>query len=793
HPSEYHKFALVLAFAVDEVNRNTDFLPNKSLVLDFQLYDFLTESYMSNLFEYIDENDENLIPNYVCVERNICDVMLTGPSWKVSSLYAKFLDVYYHKQIIHITFGPSHPILNDREQFPNLYQISSNDISLVPAMVSLILHFSWNWIGLAISDNDQGTQFHAYLRREMEKNTICFAFVIIIPEKMQLFMSRSEMYYNQIMTSSTNVVILYGDTDNTLLVSIKMWESLGIHKIWITTSKLDVTTSEKDFTLNNAHGILSFAHHHAEIYGFKKFVQTLNPFQYSEDVLARLEWMNINCEVSASKCKTLKNCSSSASLEWLMVETVDMAFSDSIYDVIDAVYTVARAFHEMILQTMDNGKGPRSNSLRYIHCTMLTIIEMNLFLSETHLNDHIRKRVTMNQKEKLHQECDIFQIWNFPNGLGFKVKIGKFCPYFPRGQQLYLYEDLIEWATGRRQMLLSVCSADCGPGFRKVQQEGMATCCFDCSQCPENEVSNETNVYQCVMCPEDMYANADHSQCFHKVVVFLNYEEPLGMTLALMALCFSTFTSVVLGVFVKHRDTPIVKANNRNLSYTLLISLIFCFLCPMLFIGHPNVATCILQQITFGLVFTVAVSTVLAKTVTVLMAFKVTAPGKRMRYFLISGAANYIIVICTLFQIFLCLIWLGFSPPSIDTDAHTEHGQIIIVCDKGSVTAFYCVLGYHGILAFGTFILAFLARNLPDTFNEAKFLTFSMLLFCSVWITFLPVYHSTKGKVMVAVEVLSILASSAGLLGCIFVPKCYIILLRPERNSLQKLKEKTSL
>lgn len=200
----------------------------------------------------------------------------------------------------------------------------------------------------------------------MEKNTICFAFVIIIPEKMQLFMSRSEMYYNQIMTSSTNVVILYGDTDNTLLVSIKMWESLGIHKIWITTSKLDVTTSEKDFTLNNAHGILSFAHHHAEIYGFKKFVQTLNPFQYSEDVLARLEWMNINCEVSASKCKTLKNCSSSASLEWLMVETVDMAFSDSIYDVIDAVYTVARAFHEMILQTMDNGKGPRSNSLRFV-------------------------------------------------------------------------------------------------------------------------------------------------------------------------------------------------------------------------------------------------------------------------------------------------------------------------------------------------------------------------------------------------------------------------------------------
>ncbi|XP_021105773.1 vomeronasal type-2 receptor 116 [Heterocephalus glaber] len=296
---------------------------------------------------------------------------------------------------------------------------------------------------------------------------------------------------------------------------------------------------------------------------------------------------------------------------------------------------------------------------------------------------------------------------------------------------------------------------------------------------------------ECVKCPLHQYANIQQNHCLQKSVTFLAYEDTLGMTLAGTALSFTILTVTVLGLFVKHRDTPVVKANNRALSYILLISLSFCFLCSLLFIGRPNTATCILRQTTFGVVFTVAVSTVLAKTITVVLAFKITLPGRRMRQVLLSGAPNSIIPLCSLIQFTLCGIWMGTNPPFIDTDVHSEHGRIIIVCNKGSLAVFYCVLGYLGSLALASFTVAFMARNLPDTFNEAKFLTFSMVVFCSVWITFLPVYHSTKGKVMVAMEVFCILASSAGLLGCIFAPKCYIILLRPDRNSLHEFRDKT--
>ena len=294
---------------------------------------------------------------------------------------------------------------------------------------------------------------------------------------------------------------------------------------------------------------------------------------------------------------------------------------------------------------------------------------------------------------------------------------------------------------------------------------------------------------QCVRCPDDKYANIEQTHCLQRAVSFLAYEDPLGMALGCMALSFTAITILVLVTFVKYKDTPIVKANNCILSYILLISLVFCFLCSLLFIGHPNQVTCILQQTTFGLFFTVAVSTVLAKTITVVMAFKLTTPGRRMRG-MMTGAPKLVIPICTLIQLVLCGIWLLTSPPFIERDIQSEHGKTVIFCNKGSVLSFHVVLGYLGSLALGSFTVAFLARNLPDRFNEAKFLTFSMLVFCSVWITFLPVYHSTRGKVMVVVEVFSILASSAGLLGCIFVPKCYVILVRPDSNFIQKYKGK---
>eukprot|EP00079_Xenopus_tropicalis_P031091 XP_017944862.1 PREDICTED: vomeronasal type-2 receptor 26-like [Xenopus tropicalis] len=290
------------------------------------------------------------------------------------------------------------------------------------------------------------------------------------------------------------------------------------------------------------------------------------------------------------------------------------------------------------------------------------------------------------------------------------------------------------------------------------------------------------NAVTCVKCPEDQKSNRQKTDCVPKALNYLSYMDTLGASLASTAIILFITTSVVLGIFVKYWETPIVRASNQHLSCLLLISLMLCFLCTLLFIGRPTQICCLLRQVTFGVVFTISVSSVLAKTLTVIIAFNATKPGSKLKKYVGTQLSIILVIVCFLGVTLICIIWMASSPPFPDADTSSETDTIILLCNEGSVTFFFCIIGYIGTLALLSFIAAFLAKDFPDRFNEAKNITFSMLGFCSVWGAFVPAYLSSKGSRMVAVEIFAILSSSAGLLICIFAPKCFIIFLRPELN-----------
>ncbi|KAG9273389.1 extracellular calcium-sensing receptor-like [Astyanax mexicanus] len=766
--------AQTMVFAIEEINNRTDILPDLSL--GYKIYDSCGSVEMAiraSLSLVNGHRESQSCSKPETVQAIIAETSST-PTIAISA-----------------TVGPLHiPVishfatcacLSDKRKHPSFFRTIPSDYYQSRALAKLVRNFGWTWVGALCSDNDYGNNGMNTFISAAKEEGVCVefseAFFRTDPRENIL------RIVNIIKSSSSKVIVAfvsYSDME-VLLREMALQNITGLQWIgsesWI--SDMNIATVEWQHILM---GSMGFAIPKAKIKGLGEFLTRLDPF--SDVELYKELWeMIFECKLAPQENVDMKDiCKGNESLSEVQNQYTDVSELQIANNVFKAVYAVAYALHK-------DFSCSKSDSVAV--CTNTTNArqpwQVLNELKKLHFSTTSNEEVYFDENGDPAARYDLLNWQQGKDGKIVFVKVGFYDASLPAYLQLSFNNISISWANNNPQVPVSVCSVSCPQGTRKAVQKGKPVCCYDCIPCADGEISNMTDSVSCLKCPPELWSNDRKDMCILKLVEFLAFEEIMGIILVLFSLLGVSFTMVIAVIFFAYKDTPIVRANNSELSFLLLFSLTLCFLCSLTFIGRPSEWSCMLRHTAFGITFVLCVSCVLGKTIVVLMAFRATLPGSYVMKWFGPPQQRLSVLGFTLIQVIICILWLTISPPFPYKNMNYYKEKIILECSLGSNVGFWAVLGYIGLLALLCFVLAFLARKLPDNFNEAKFITFSMLIFCAVWITFIPAYVSSPGKFTVAVEIFAILASSFGLLFCIFLPKCYIIILKPEKNTKKQM------
>uniref|UniRef100_A0A3B4YKY8 Extracellular calcium-sensing receptor-like n=1 Tax=Seriola lalandi dorsalis TaxID=1841481 RepID=A0A3B4YKY8_SERLL len=777
------RHALTMAFAVDEINKNSNLLPN--VTLGYSLYDncaSLGIGFRASL-SLASGQEEQFILNEICVGAPPV-LGIVGDVYSTFTIAMSSVTGLYKLPIV--SYFATCSCLSDRQRFPSFFRTIPSDTFQVNSSSKQELEI---YTGLLISDDDYGLHAARSFQTDLgPSGGGCLAYLEVLPWGDNP--AELRRIVDVMKKSTARVVIVFAHESHMidLMEEVVRQNVTGLQwmasEAWTTVAVL-----QTPHLMPYLGGTLSIAIRRGEIPGLREFMLQIRPDLHHNNShgnnMVRFWEFTFQCRFAPPPAGWVEAggalCTGQEDLHKVDSELLNVAEFRPEYNVYKAVYALAYALDNML--RCEPGRGPFSGN-SCAHFQRLEPWQLLHYLQKVNFTTSFGDQVSFDENGNALPIYDVMNWQWLPDGQIKVQSVGEVKKSASKGEELTLDENKIFWNFEAKKPPQSVCSESCPPGTRMARKKGEPECCFDCIPCSEGKISNKTDSMECISCPEDFWSSPQRDHCVPKKTEFLSYHEPLGICLMTTSLLGTFICAVVLGIFTHHRSTPIVRANNSELSFLLLVSLKLCFLCSLLFIGRPRLWTCQLRHAAFGISFVLCVSCILVKTMVVLAVFKASKPGggASLKWF---GAVQQrgTVLVLTCIQAAICTAWLVSASPAPHKNTEYHNDKIIYECVVGSTVGFAVLLGYIGLLAILSFLLAFLARNLPDNFNEAKFITFSMLIFCAVWVAFVPAYINSPGKYADAVEVFAILASSFGLLVALFGPKCYIILLRPERNT----------
>uniref|UniRef100_A0A0A9YU67 Metabotropic glutamate receptor 8 n=1 Tax=Lygus hesperus TaxID=30085 RepID=A0A0A9YU67_LYGHE len=352
---------------------------------------------------------------------------------------------------------------------------------------------------------------------------------------------------------------------------------------------------------------------------------------------------------------------------------------------------------------------------------------------------------------------------------------------------LRLRMDEVQFKLGHKTPPESVCSLDCEIGQAKKYVEG-ESCCWHCFNCTQYQIRNPNDETQCLMCPSGTIPDRLKKECQEIPEAFLKIESAWAISAMAISSLGILVTVFVISVFMRHSETPVVKAAGRELCYVLLTGILLCYLITFALVLRPSNFVCGLQRFGAGFCFTVVYAALLTKTNRISRIFNAgKRTAKRPSFInpksqlLISGALASV-------QVLINIVWMIVSPPKA-IHYYPSREDNLLVCRSYVDASYMIAFGYPILLIVICTVYAILTRNIPEAFNESKHIVFTMYTTCVIWLAFVPLFFVTGNHMPLRITSMSVAISlSASVtIGCLFSPKLYIILIRPERNVRQSM------
>ncbi|XP_063320679.1 glutamate receptor, metabotropic 6a isoform X1 [Pelmatolapia mariae] len=808
-----HRMEAML-YALDQINSDPELLPNITLgarILDTCSRDTYALEQSLTFVQALIQKDTSDIrcsngePPIIRKPERVVGVIGASAS-SVSIMVANILRLF---EIPQVSYASTAPELSDNNRYDYFSRVVPPDSYQAQAMLDIVKALGWNYVSTLASEGNYGESgVDAFMQISREAGTQSFlltcVFFLICPSLGNLFLFMSggvciaqsvkipreptagefDKIIKRLMETSNarGVIIFANEDDIKRVLEAAERANLTGHFLFVGSDSWGAKSSPVTELEDVAEGAVTILPKRASIDGFDQYFMTRSLENNRRNIWFAEFWEDdFRCKLTRPGIKLdpdKKKCTGDERIG-----------RDSLYEqegkvqfVIDAVYAMAHALHNMH-QDLCPGSSGVCNNMDPVEGQVL----LN-YIRTVNFNGSAGTSVLFNENGDAPGRYDIFQ---------FQMTNHSHPGYHVIGQwtnNLRLNLEEMQWSGGDRSIPESICSFPCKPGERKKMVKGVP-CCWHCELCDGYQY--QLDEFNCETCPSDMRPVPNRTACRPTPIIKLEWNSPWALVPASLAMLGILATSAVVITFIRFNETPIVRASGRELSYVLLTGIFLIYLITFLMIAEPGVVVCAFRRLLLGLGMAITYSAMLTKTNRI---YRIFEQGKRSvtpPKFISPTSQLVITFILISVQVLGVFVWFGVVPPHtiIDYDElrppNPDLARGILKCDMSDLSII-CCLSYSIVLMVTCTVYAVKSRGVPETFNEAKPIGFTMYTTCIVWLAFVPIFFGTaqsteKMFIQTATLTVSMSLSASVSLGMLYMPKVYVIIFHPEQN-VQKRK-----